>query len=150
MATVHNPLGARLANRVLEPLWNSTHIEQVDILWDETLALEGRAGYFDGAGALNDVIQNHLLQILCLVAMEPPTNVSARELHDHKVDVLRSVRILDPEDAVELTTRARYTAGTLAPPSDGPGTHVPAYVDEDGVDPARGHGDVRRDSPRTR
>jgi glucose-6-phosphate 1-dehydrogenase len=128
MATVHNLLGARLANRVLEPLWNSTHIEQVDILWDETLALEGRAGYYDKAGALKDVIQNHLLQILCLVAMEPPANVSAAELRDHKVDVLRAVRIPTADDIVQGTTRARYTAGS--------GT--PAYVDEEGVDPARG------------
>ena len=93
MATVHNLLGARLANRVFEPLWNSAHIEQVDIVWDETLALEGRAGYYDSAGALKDVIQNHLLQILCLVAMEPPASLTERDLRDRKVDVLRSVRV---------------------------------------------------------
>lgn len=138
MATVHNLLGARLANRVLEPLWNSTHIERVDILWDETLALEGRAGYYDRTGALEDVVQNHLLQVLCLFAMEPPASVSARELRDRKVDVLRSVRMLAPDDVVQRTTRARYTAGTLAPPPEGAGTDVPAYRDEDGVDPARG------------
>jgi glucose-6-phosphate 1-dehydrogenase len=137
MATVHNLLGARLANRVLEPLWNSTHIEQVDILWDETLALEGRAGYYDKAGALKDVMQNHLLQILCLFAMEPPTSGSAGELRDHKVDVLRSVRIFTPDDVVQRTTRARYAAGTLAPPPEGAGTAVPAYIDEEGVDSTR-------------
>ena len=70
LATVQNLLAVRLANRVLEPVWNSTHIERVDILWDETLALEGRASYYDKTGALKDVIQNHLLQILCLIAME--------------------------------------------------------------------------------
>ena len=137
MATLHNLLGARLANRVLEPLWNSTHIERVDILWDETLALEGRAGYYDGAGALKDVIQNHLLQILCLFAMEPPASVSVDELRDRKVDVLRSVRIPTPDDVPRQTTRARYTAGVLAPPPEGAGTAVPAYIDEEGVDPSR-------------
>jgi hypothetical protein len=86
----------RLANRVLEPLWNSTHIEQIDILWDETLALEGRAGYYDKAGALKDVIQNHLFQILCgprttfrwrstrqaRTARHPATPPAARERYD--------------------------------------------------------------------
>lgn len=137
MATVHNLLGARLANRVLEPLWNSAHIEQVDILWDETLALEGRAGYYDKAGALKDVIQNHLLQILCLFAMEPPANLSAAELRDRKVDVLRSVRIPTADDVVRRSTRARYARGTLAPPPEAAGTAIPSYVDEDGVDPGR-------------
>lgn len=137
MATVHNLLGARLANRVLEPLWNSTHIEQVDILWDETLALEGRAGYYDKAGALKDVIQNHLLQILCLFAMEPPASVPAGDLRDRKVEVLHSVRILTPDDVGQRTTRARYAAGTLAPPPEGAGTAVPAYIDEEGVDSTR-------------
>jgi len=138
MPTVHNLLGARLANRVLEPLWNSTHVEQVDILWDETLALEGRAGYYDSSGALRDVIQNHLLQILCLVAMEPPTDLSTDELRARKTEVLRSVRILTPEEAAGQSVRARYTSGTLAPPPDGTGAQVPAYVDEPGVDAARG------------
>lgn len=137
MATLHNLLGARLANRVLEPLWNSTHIEQIDILWDETLALEGRAGYYDKAGALKDVIQNHLLQILSLFAMEPPTSVSAGELRARKVDVLRSVRLLTPEDVVQRTARARYVEGRLAPPPEGAGTAVPAYIEEEGVDSTR-------------
>lgn len=137
MATVHNLLGARLANRILEPLWSSTHIEQVDILWDETLALEGRAGYYDSAGALKDVIQNHLLQILCLFAMEPPASLSAKDLRDRKADVLRSVRILTADEVIRRTVRARYSAGTLAPPPDGAGTPVPAYIEEDRVDPAR-------------
>ncbi len=73
MATVQNILGARLANRVLEPIWNAAHIAEVDIVWEESLALEGRAGYYDGVGALKDMIQNHLLQLLCLIAMDPPS-----------------------------------------------------------------------------
>ena len=91
MATAQNLLALR-QNRVLDAVWNGTHVEQVEILWEETLALEGRAGYYDGAGALKDVLQNHVLQLLCLVAMEPPANAGERELRDRKVDVLRSVR----------------------------------------------------------
>jgi glucose-6-phosphate 1-dehydrogenase len=115
MTTVQNVLGTRLANRVLEPIWNSAHIDEVEIVWDETLALEGRAGYYDGVGALKDMVQNHLLQLLCLVAMEPPISLGERDLRDRKVDVLRSVRPVD----VTRTRRARYRG----------------YVDEEGVTP---------------
>ncbi|MEU0558162.1 glucose-6-phosphate dehydrogenase [Dactylosporangium sp. NPDC006015] len=125
MGTVLNLLGVRLANRVLEPLWSSAHIERVDIVWDESLALEGRAGYYDGVGALKDMLQNHLLQLLCLVAMEPPISLGDRDLRDRKMDVLRSIRPLTLHDAAERSRRARYTAGG----------GVPAYVDEPGVDP---------------
>jgi glucose-6-phosphate 1-dehydrogenase len=125
MATVRNVLGVRLANRVLEPIWSSAHIERVDITWDESLALEGRAGYYDGVGALKDMLQNHLLQLLCLVAMEPPISLDERDLRDRKMDVLRSVRPMTVDDVVRRTRRARYTAGA----------GVPAYVDEDGTDP---------------
>ncbi|MDR0343832.1 MAG: glucose-6-phosphate dehydrogenase [Nocardiopsaceae bacterium] len=130
MTTVQALLGTRLANRVLEPLWNSAHIGEIEIIWEESLALEGRAGYYDGVGALKDMIQNHLLQILCLVAMEPPVSVGERDLRDRKVDVLRSVRQLDGA-AVTGTRRARYTAGRAG------GREVPGYVEEEGVDPAR-------------
>ena len=137
MATVQNLLAARLANRVLEPLWNSTHIEQVDILWYETLALEGRASYYDKTGALKDVVQNHLLQILCLIAMEPPISLGERDFRERKLDVLRSVRPLTPEDARLRTRRARYTAGRLASTGGADGRAVPDYAEEDGVDPKR-------------
>jgi glucose-6-phosphate 1-dehydrogenase len=132
MTTVQNLLGTRLANRVLEPIWDGAHIAEIDIVWDETLALEGRAGYYDGVGALKDMLQNHLLQLLCLVAMEPPISLAARDLRDRKVDVLRSIRPLDAGDVVRHTRRARYTSGLIG------GAAVPAYVDEDGVDPAHG------------
>jgi glucose-6-phosphate 1-dehydrogenase len=132
MTTVQNVLGTRLANRALEPLWNSTHIAEIDIVWDETLGLEGRAGYYDGVGALKDMLQNHLLQLLCLVAMEPPLSLDARDLRDRKVDVLRSIRPLSADDVLRRTRRARYTSGSVG------GVAVPAYVDEDGVDPAHG------------
>jgi glucose-6-phosphate 1-dehydrogenase len=132
MATVQNLLGSRLANRVLESMWNSTHIAEVEIVWDESLALEGRAGYYDGVGALKDMLQNHLLQLLCLVAMEPPLSLGERDLRDRKVDVLRSVRPVTSADVGDRTRRARYAAGEVR------GHAVPAYVDEDGVDPAHG------------
>lgn len=131
MTTVQNVLGSRLANRVLEPIWNSAHIAEVEIVWDETLALEGRAGYYDGAGALKDMVQNHLLQVLCLVAMEPPLSLGERDLRDRKIDVLRSVRPLTDDDVVRRTRRARYVTGRVG------GRDVPAYAEEDGVDPRR-------------
>jgi len=128
LATVQNLLGLRLANRILEPLWNATHVERVDVVWEETLALEGRAAYYDRAGQLRDMIQNHLLQILCLIAMEPPDSLGERDLRDRKLEVLRSVRPVRTED----TRRARYAAGRIGDRA------VPAYVEEEGVDPARG------------
>lgn len=128
-STVQNLLGTRLANRVLEPIWNSAHIDEVEIVWDESLALEGRAGYYDHVGALKDMVQNHLLQLLCLVAMEPPISLGEQDLRDRKVDVLRSVRPLRDHDIAASTRRARYRAGRLGDKD------VPAYVDEDGVTP---------------
>jgi glucose-6-phosphate 1-dehydrogenase len=122
MATTHNLVAMRAANGFLDAFWNGVHVEQVDVLWEETLALEGRAGYYDTAGALKDVVQNHMLQLLALVAMEPHTG----DVHDRKLDFLRSLRAGE-------SRRARYTAGTLAT-----GSEVPAYADEDGVDPERG------------
>ncbi len=130
MTTVQNLLGTRLANRVFEPIWNSAHIAEVDIVWDESLALEGRAGYYDGVGALKDMVQNHLLQLLCLVAMEPPISLGERDLRDRKVDVLRSVRPLAGQDIARHTRRGQYTAGRIG------NRDVPDYTSEDGVDPA--------------
>jgi glucose-6-phosphate 1-dehydrogenase len=132
MATVQNMLGLRLANRLLAPLWNSEHIEQIEILWEETLALEGRAGYYDGTGALKDVMQNHMLQVLCLLAMEPPGSLVERDLRDAKVAVLRSIRPPARDEMASLTRRGRYGAGVIG------GRAVPAYAEEEGVDPDRG------------
>jgi glucose-6-phosphate 1-dehydrogenase len=138
LATMQNLLGLRFANRMLEPLWNSAHIERIEILLDETLALEGRAGFYDKAGALRDVMQNHMLQELCYVAMEPPASLGEHDLRDRKVDVLRAIRPLAPGDMVSQTRRARYTAGRLGSSGGADGRAVPSYADEDGVDPARG------------
>jgi len=130
--TVQNILGLRFANRLFDPLWCSGHVERVDIVWDETVALEGRAGYYDHTGALRDMIQNHLLQLLCLVAMERPAGPGERPLRDAKAQVLRAVRRFDEDEVRRHTVRARYTAGT------GSGRRIPHYVEEDGVDPERG------------
>ena len=128
--TVQNIAGLRFANRIFEPIWNRDHIDRVVITFDESLALEGRAGYYDRAGALRDMIQNHLLQVMALVAMEPPPTLHERDLRDRKVDVLRAIRTPTPDDIVRDTQRARYTAGTSR------GEPVPDYADEEGVDPA--------------
>ena len=82
MATVQNLLALRRHDPVLAAVWDAEHIEQVEVLWEEDLALEGRAGYYDGAGALKDVLQNHMLQVLCVLAMEPPAGPGERELRD--------------------------------------------------------------------
>lgn len=129
-STVWNLLGLRFANRLFEPMWNSEHVERVDIVFDEQLTLENRAGYYDTAGALRDMIQSHLLQILALIAMDPPAAANAVDLRDAKAQVLRACHVWqdDPETA---TRRARYTAGTIGE------RQVPDYTDEPGVDPSR-------------
>jgi glucose-6-phosphate 1-dehydrogenase len=131
LQTVQNVLGLRFANRIFEPLWNRDHVERVEIVWDESLTLEGRA-YYDRAGALKDMIQNHLLQLLCLVGMEAPLALDERTLRDRKIDVLRAVRRLSPEEVERYTVRARYTAGRIGE------RQVPSYADEEGIDRARG------------
>lgn len=131
-ASVQNLLGMRVANRALDPVWNSTHIERIDIVWEETLALEDRAAYYDGVGQLRDMIQNHLLQVLCLLAMEPPGDLTPDELRRRKIELLRDVHPPAPADLATSTCRARYTAGRIGD------VELPAYVDEPGVDPARG------------
>lgn len=130
-STVLNLLGLRFANRMLEPVLSAAHVERVDIVFDEDLALEGRAGYYDGAGALVDMIQSHLLQILSLLAMEPPSTLSANDLRDHKAGVLRATHLWHG-DPVRYSRRARYTAGRIGD------REVPNYVDEPGIDGSRG------------
>ena len=98
--TVQNLLALRFANSLFEPLWNSAHIDHVQITVAETVGVEGRGDYYDGAGALRDMVQNHMLQLLALVAMEPPTDFNATAVRDEKVKVLRSLRPVDPAEAV--------------------------------------------------
>lgn len=124
--TVQNLLAFRFANMLFESSWNRSQIDSVEITVAETLGLEGRARYFDGAGIIRDIIQNHLLQVLTLVAMEPPVRLEADSIRDEKVKVLRSIYPVT-RNAV---TRGRYEAGEVD------GVPVPGYLEEDGVPPS--------------
>ncbi|WP_150306876.1 glucose-6-phosphate dehydrogenase [Planctomonas psychrotolerans] len=130
-STVLNLLGVRFANRIFEPLLNNEHVESVEIVYDEQLGLENRARYYDRAGALADMIQSHLLQVLAVFAMEAPSTLSTRDLRDAKGIVIRATQPWGG-DPVAASRRARYTAGEVD------GRTLPAYADEDGVDPSRG------------
>ena len=129
-ATVLNLLGIRFGNRIFEPVWNANNIERVEIIADEQLALEGRAGYYDGAGALKDMIQSHLLLVMAIFAMEEPANIDALELRDLMVHSLRATKVWSGEGEVP-SRRARYTAGSID------GREVPDYTAEEGVDASR-------------
>ena len=129
--TVQNILELRIANRLFESVWSCEHISRVEIIWEETLGLEGRASYYDRAGALRDMVQNHLLQVLCYIGMEPPAGIDADDVRDRKVDVLRAVKSMTPEEVHRHTVRARYGAGHIADSA------IAAYVEEEGIDPAR-------------
>jgi glucose-6-phosphate 1-dehydrogenase len=131
MPGVQNLLAMRLGNRVLEQLWSGRHIERIDCIWDETLALEGRASYYDRTGALRDMVQNHLLQVLCLIAMEPPSGTSVDALRDRKVELLRAIVRHPGREPAPRTRRGRYGAGQIGLRA------IPAYADEAGVNAAR-------------
>ncbi len=124
--TVQNLLALRFANILFEPLWNAAHIDHVQITVSETVGLEGRAGFYDGTGALRDMVQNHMLQLLALVAMEPPSRFDATSVRDEKVKVLRSLRPVADGDSVT----GQYRAGAID------GAAVPGYDDELGKDSA--------------
>ncbi len=128
---VRRVISLRFLNRIFAPAWNAAHIDHVDISWLESLALEGRATYYDKAGALKDMVQNHLMEAMALVLMEQPARLDADSFRAARVEVLRAVATPTAKTMRSQTIRARYTAGTI-------GTrHVPAYVAEPGVDPSR-------------
>jgi glucose-6-phosphate 1-dehydrogenase len=108
-------------------VWSNQHVESIEIVYDEELTLEGRAGYYDKAGALVDMIQSHLLQVMGLMLMDPPATLGERDLRDGKAQVLRATHVLESPE--KSSRRARYTAGTIG------ARDVPAYTREPGVDP---------------
>ena len=127
--TVQNIMAFRFANSILEPLWNRNYIDHVQISVFEKLGVEKRGGYYEGAGALRDMIQNHLLQLLCLTAMETPINFNADEIRNRKVDVLKAMRRFSPEEIRMQSVRGQYGSGWME------GTEVPGYRQEPDVNP---------------
>lgn len=125
--TVQNILALRFANQMFEPLWNANHIDHVQITMAEDIGVGGRAGYYDGIGAARDVIQNHLLQLLALTAMEEPVSFNADDLRAEKEKVLSAVRL--PKDLGKHTARGQYAGGWQG------GEHVLGFLEEDGMNP---------------
>ncbi|HVL96230.1 MAG TPA: glucose-6-phosphate dehydrogenase [Solirubrobacteraceae bacterium] len=125
--TVQNMLAFRFSNFMFEPVWNRNFIDHVQITAAEDIGIGSRAGYYDQAGALRDLVQNHMLQLLTLLCMEPPVSFEADKVRDEKVKVLQAIRPWTPEEVGRHTVRARYTAGVVA------GDEVPGYLDEEGV-----------------
>lgn len=127
--TVQNIMAFRFANSILEPIWNRNFIEHVQISVTEQLGVADRGPYYEGSGALRDMIQNHLLQLLCFVAMEPPNSFKAEELRNRKVDVLKAMRPFSAEDVRMSAVRGQYGPGWIQ------GEEVPGYRQESKVDP---------------
>ncbi|RJF77511.1 glucose-6-phosphate dehydrogenase [Azospirillum cavernae] len=125
--TVQNLLALRFANSLFEPLWNANHIDHVQITVAETVGVEGRGDYYDHSGALRDMVQNHLLQLVCLVGMESPVSLAQEAVRDEKLKVLRSLKPMGVEDVGACTVRGQYRAGAVT------GGAVPAYADEPGI-----------------
>ena len=122
--TVQNLMVLRFGNSIFEPLWRSPQIKSIQITVAESVGVGSRAGFYDGTGAMRDMVQNHLLQLLCIVAMEPPVSLDPDAVRDEKLKVLRSLRPMSPADVARDTVRGQYTAGHID------GQRVPGYQDE--------------------
>ena len=125
--TVQNLIALRFGNMLFEPLWRRDWVRDVQISVSEQLGVSGRAGFYNRTGALRDMVQNHLLQLLCIIAMEPPTDIGADAVRDEKLKVLRALKRLEGQDALRNTVRGQYRAGAIA------GQPVSGYLDEDNV-----------------
>ncbi|MDB5081854.1 MAG: zwf [Chloroflexi bacterium] len=127
--TVQNILVFRFANSIFEPLWNRQYVDHIQIIVSEELGVEGRGPYYDESGAIRDMVQNHMMQVLSLICMEPPSNFEANAVRDEKVKVLRAIAPLTPDDVVERTVRGQYGPGMIN------GEPVPGYREEERVPP---------------
>lgn len=127
--TVQNLLALRFANAVFEPVWNRRYVEQIQITVAESLGVEHRGGFYETAGALRDIVQNHVMQVLALTLMEPPTGMDARHIRDEKVKLLNAVDIPTPDEAVDKSVRGQYVGGEINEMG------VPGYRQESGVSP---------------
>ncbi len=128
--TVQNVLALRFANAIFEPVWNRRYVDHIQVTVAESIGVEHRGGFYETAGALRDIVQNHVMQVIGLVLMEPPAQVDGQSIRDEKVKLLRSIVIPDPADAESSSVRGQYEQGWVE------GQQVAGYRGEEGVDPA--------------
>ncbi|CAG2131064.1 Glucose-6-phosphate 1-dehydrogenase [Cupriavidus campinensis] len=127
--SVQNLMAIRFGNALFEPLWRREWVQDVQITIAEELGVESRGDFYDRTGALRDMVQNHLLQLLCMVAMEPPASLSEDAIRDEKIKILKALRPIQPQDVAEKTVRGQYRAGAVG------GKPVPGYIEEPGIAP---------------